>query len=100
MRLMGKNIASFVLANDTYTFTLNGNLRRRPNEIIKYGFSPVSEDGSMRANTISTGVFDNNRLYMYVSSVIHKFEGNLYTNTIKAHKFMEESNVNSRSVTS
>jgi hypothetical protein len=92
MRLMGKNIASFVLANDTYTFSLRGNIRRRPNEIIKYGFTPVSDDGSLRPISTATGIFDNNHVYMYVSSVTHSFVGQLYTNTIKTHKFMEEFN--------
>lgn len=90
MRLMGKNIASFVLANDSYTFSLQGNLRRRPNEIIKFCFTPNSDDGSMRAIQISTGIFDVNRIYLYVSSVTHEFSGNNYINTIKTHKFMEE----------
>ena len=38
LRLMGKNLASFVLLNDNYIFKLNGNMLRRPNEIIKFGF--------------------------------------------------------------
>ena len=76
MRLMGKNIASFVLANDTYTFTLRGDLRRRPNEIIKFGFTPVSTDGSISPLTMSTGIFDINHVYLYVSSVSHTFIGN------------------------
>lgn len=35
LRAMGKNIASLVLANDSYTFSLKGNLLRRPNEIVR-----------------------------------------------------------------
>ena len=91
MRLMGKNIASFVLANDSYTFSLQGNLRRRPNEIIKFCFTPNS-DSSQQTNNIyiSTGIFDVDRIYLYVSSVTHEFNGNNYINTIKTHKFMEE----------
>jgi hypothetical protein len=38
LRLMGKNIASFILSNDVYEFKIRGNLLRRPNEIIKFGF--------------------------------------------------------------
>jgi hypothetical protein len=90
MRLMGKNIASFVLANDSYTFTINGDLRRRPNEIIKYCFKPNNEDGSTRAMPLATGLFDVNHLYLYVASVTHEFLGTAYTNTLKTFKFMEE----------
>lgn len=92
MRVMGKNIASFVLANDTYTFTLRGNLRRRPNEIIKFGFTPDGIERAIRPLTISTGLFDNNHLYLYVQSVTHNFSGNVYTNTLRTNKFMEEVN--------
>jgi hypothetical protein len=56
MRLMGKNIASFVLANDTYTFSLRGNIRRRPNEIIKFGFNPASKDGSVTNRTVGEAI--------------------------------------------
>ena len=65
-------------------------MRRRPNEIIKFCFTPNSDDGSMRAIHISTGIFDVSRIYLYVSSVTHEFNGNNYINTIKTHKFMEE----------
>lgn len=90
MRLMGKNIASFVLANDSYTFSLYGDLRRRPNEIIKYCFKPNEAAGGTRAMTVATGLFDVNQIYLYVASVTHKFEGNTYSNTLKTFKFMEE----------
>jgi len=35
LREMGKNLASLVLLNDSYTLSLVGNIRRRPNEILK-----------------------------------------------------------------
>jgi hypothetical protein len=35
LREMGKNLTSLVLLNDTYNFSLNGNLLRRPNEIMR-----------------------------------------------------------------
>lgn len=92
MRVMGKNIASFVLANDSYTFSIYGNLRRRPNEIIKFCFTPNSEDGSISATSAATGIFDVNHVYLYVSSVTHEFVGNEYKNIIKTYKFMEETN--------
>lgn len=89
LRVMGKNVASFVLVNDSYRFTINGNLRRRPNEIIKYNFKPISDDGSTQNLTISTDIGMNEYTYMYVSQVIHKFIGNEYHNTIRAYKFVD-----------
>lgn len=89
LRVMGKNVASFVLVNDSYRFTINGNLRRRPNEIIKYWFNPVSDDSSTQNLTISTDIGMNEYTYMYVSQVIHKFIGNEYHNTIRAYKFVD-----------
>jgi hypothetical protein len=89
LRVMGKNVASFVLVNDSYRFTINGNLRRRPNEIIKYNFKPISDDGSTQNLTISTDIGLNEYTYMYVSQVIHKFIGNEYHNTIRAYKFVD-----------
>ena len=89
MRVMGKNVASFILVNDSYSFTIHGNLRRRPNEIIKYNYSPLSDDGSTQNLTISTDIGMGDYTYMYVSQVIHKFIGNEYHNTIRAYKFAD-----------
>ena len=89
MRLMGKNIASFVLANDTYTFTIKGNIRRRPNEIIKVGYKAAPSDTAIRPITLSTGIFDANHTFLYVSAITHTFIGQNYTNTIRTHRFVE-----------
>ena len=49
LRVMGKNLASFTLVNDTYNFTLNGNMLRRPNEIVRLGYKGNSGlGGSMQ----------------------------------------------------
>ena len=89
MRVMGKNIASFVLANDSYEFTIMGNIRRRPNEIIRFGFDPLTGDGSIQSKTIGTDINFTNYTYMYVSRVVHKFIGNEYKNDIVAYKFAD-----------
>ena len=89
MRVMGKNLASFILANDSYEFTIGGSIRRRPNEIIRFGFDPISGDGSSQPKRIGTDINLSNYTYMYVSKVIHKFVGNEYRNTIQAYKFVD-----------
>lgn len=89
MRVMGKNLASFILANDSYKFTIQGNIRRRPNEIIKFGFDPVAKDGSVSNKTVGTDINYSKYTYLYVSKIIHKFEGNEYKNTIEAYKFVD-----------
>lgn len=45
LREMGKNLASLVLLNDSYTFTLKGNMLRRPNEIIRLNLSDIMGGG-------------------------------------------------------
>jgi hypothetical protein len=89
MRVMGKNVASFILANDSYKFTIQGSIRRRPNEIIKFGFNPASKDGSITNRTVGTDINYSKYTYLYVTKIIHKFVGNEYKNTIEAHKFAD-----------
>lgn len=89
MRVMGKNVASFVLANDMYKFTIQGNIRRRPNEIVKFGFDPSPKDGSITNQTIGTDINYSKFTYLYMTKVIHKFVGNEYKNTIEARKFVD-----------
>jgi hypothetical protein len=89
MRVMGKNVASFILANDSYKFTIQGSIRRRPNEIIKFGFDPAAKDGSISNKTVGTDINYSKYTYLYVKKVIHKFVGNEYKNTIEAHKFVD-----------
>jgi hypothetical protein len=36
LRFIGKNVAVFMLGNESYTFRIRGSLLRRPNEIIKF----------------------------------------------------------------
>lgn len=89
LRVMGKNLASFILANDSYEFTIAGNIRRRPNEIIRFGFEPISADGSFQSRTLGTDINMSDYTYMYVSKVVHKFIGNEYKNDIVAYKFAD-----------
>ena len=89
MRVMGKNVASFILANDSYKFTIQGSIRRRPNEIIKFGFDPAAKDGSISNKTVGTDINYSKYTYLYVKKIIHKFVGNEYKNTIEAHKFAD-----------
>lgn len=89
MRVMGKNVSSFILANDSYKFTIQGSIRRRPNEIIKFGFNPASKDGSITNRTVGTDINYSKYTYLYVTKIIHKFVGNEYKNTIEAHKFAD-----------
>lgn len=89
LRVMGKNIASFTLINDSYTFTLNGNLFRRPNEIIRLGYRGNKENQGMQMLSYFTGLNFNDMTYLYVKRVTHTFAGSTYDNTIQGCKICE-----------
>lgn len=84
LRAMGKNIASLVLVNDSYTFSLKGNLLRRPNEIMRLNVD-IMDGGDQQLNVFTR----DTSLYVYVRQVIHVFKGTTYTNNIVASKICE-----------
>lgn len=89
LRVMGKNLASFILINDRYTFRVNGNLFRRPNEIIRLGYRGFGEDGGMQMVSYHTGLNFNDMTYLYVRRVTHYFVGTTYDNVVQCCKFCE-----------
>ena len=88
LREMGKNIASFVLLNDSYTFTLKGNLLRRPNEIVRLNIGNMMEGGESQMNIFSNLRGDSS-LFVYLRKVTHVFSGTEYVNGIVASKICE-----------
>lgn len=88
LRVMGKNLASFILINDMYTFTLTGNLFRRPNEIVKFGWRGAQ--GAWKEYlSFHTNLMFNDHTFLYVRKVIHRFSGNTYDNEIVGCKICE-----------
>lgn len=88
LRLMGKNIASFVLLNDSYSFKINGNILRRPNEIVKFGFRG-SSGPTIQELSMHTDINFGDHTYLYVKQVTHQFIGNNYYNEIVGCKICE-----------
>lgn len=88
LREMGKNIASLVLLNDSYSFTLKGNILRRPNEIMRLNIGDLYNGGDSQLNIFSNLSGDNS-LYVYVKKVSHIFRGSEYVNGIVASKICE-----------
>lgn len=88
LRVMGKNIASFALANDAYTFTLNGNLFRRPNEIVRIGFKG-NQGGWQQFLSFNTGLTLGDYNYLYIKRVTHRFIGNSYNTDVVGCKLCE-----------
>ena len=82
LRLMGKNLASFTLINDRYTFKVNGNLFRRPNEIIRLGYKGFRENEGIQMLSYHTGLNFNDMTYLYVRRVTHIFKGSMYDNLV------------------
>ena len=88
LRLMGKNVASFVLLNDSYIFKINGDMFRRPNEIVKFGFRG-NLGPSMQELSMHTDINFGDHTYLYVKQVVHQFIGNDYYNEITGCKICE-----------
>lgn len=88
LREMGKNLASLVLLNDSYSFSLKGNIRRRPNEIMRLNVGELAQGGELQL-PIFTNLNQDSSLYVYVRKVTHIFQGNEYINKIVASKICE-----------
>ena len=90
LREMGKNLTNLVLTNDSYKFSLKGNLLRRPNEIMRLNVGEIFEgDGADSQLPIFTNLSSDASLYVYVRQVTHHFKGETYTNNIIASKICE-----------
>lgn len=89
LRYMGKNLASFTLINDSYTFKMNGNLLRRPNEIVRFGYKGNTSGGLMQMLSSNIGLHFGDHTYLYIRKVIHRFTGNVYNNDILGYKICE-----------
>lgn len=85
---IGKNLCSFVTMNDTYQFTIRGNMFRHPNEIIKIS-NNKNEDSTNPNIAFNTDLSKNDFLLMYITSVTHTWEGTHYYNDISANKIYE-----------
>lgn len=85
LRAMGKNLVSLVLLNDSYTFSLKGNLLRRPNEIMRLSIDKAENGGDQQLNIFTS----DNTLFVYLRQVTHVFRGTTYTNNIVASKICE-----------
>jgi hypothetical protein len=86
---MGKNLASFTLINDSYTFKMNGNLLRRPNEIVRFGYKGNTSGGLMQMLSSNVGLHFGDHTYLYVRKVIHRFTGNIYNTDVLGYKICE-----------
>ena len=92
LREMGKNIASFILSNNRFLLKLDGDLFRRPNEIIKFTQftgpdSIFSSLNPMMSNGIN--ISGDPSTLMYVTDVTHIFEEDSYYNYVEGCKFCE-----------
>lgn len=88
LREMGKNLASLVLLNDSYTLSLVGNIRRRPNEILKLNVGDL-KNGEETQIPLYTNLNQDSSMFIYVRKVTHIFKGDEYMNKILASKICE-----------
>lgn len=85
---MGKNIASFILSNDLYSFTIDGNIMRRPNEIVRLGVD-INNDGTKNMIEIATDLLRNPFVMLYIREVTHIFTATTYENRVDCCKICE-----------
>lgn len=88
LRLIGKNLSTFIFSNDSYEFRVRGNLLRRPNEIIKLGYRG-NEQGVNQQISMHTSVSMSDYTLMYIKRVTHHFQGSYYWNDILGGKVCE-----------
>jgi hypothetical protein len=65
LRHMGKNIASFILLNDLYSFTIDGDMMRRPNEIVRLGVD-INNDGTKNMVEYATDLLRHPFVMLYI----------------------------------
>lgn len=88
LRVVGKNIAAFLLGNEAYNFRIRGNLLRRPNEILKFGYRGNSGE-TQQSLTMNTSIALSGFTFLYVKKVGHLFRGKEYWNDIVGCKIAE-----------
>jgi hypothetical protein len=92
LREMGKNIASFVISNNRYILKMDGDIFRRPNEIIKFTQFSGKHSAISALNSVLTGSFNitgDPYTYLYVTDVKHVFQEDGYYNYVEGCKFCE-----------
>ena len=87
---IGKSIASLVFLNNMYSFEVEGTLFRRPNEIINL-YTPHNEE-VLPSQTIRTDFMRSDNVLLYVTSVIHTFSGNEFTDKVICNRIYEQIN--------
>lgn len=85
---IGKSIASLVLLNHMYSFETEGNLLRRPNEIINIHI-PYKRDNAL-TQTFPTDFMKSENTMVYVSEVIHCFTQNTFIDKIVCNRIYEQ----------
>lgn len=85
---IGKSIASLVFLNNMYSFEVEGNLLRRPNELINL-YTPY-QDGLLQVQNMRTDFLRSDNVILYATSVIHNFSGNTFTDTIICNRVYEQ----------
>lgn len=88
LMLIGKQITQMVYHNSAYTFTIQGNLLRRPNEIIKFSRNLQQGDTNDSSN-LYTDFAHNDYTLLYITRVRHVFVGPNYYNVISANRIYD-----------
>lgn len=88
---VGKMLTSFIMLNTSYTYSIEGSLFRRPNEIVKIN-RHIDETGAAHDPNPNapSGLNGKSKFTMvYVTNVKHFFKSKSFTNIITANKIYD-----------
>lgn len=88
---VGKMLTSFIMLNTSYTYSIEGSLFRRPNEIVKIN-RHIDETGAAHdPNPNAPSGLDGKSKFtmVYVTNVKHFFKSKSFTNIITANKIYD-----------
>lgn len=86
---IGKCIASLVFLNNLYSFEVQGNLLRRPNEVVNL-YTPQQDAKLSPSQPIRTDLMRSNNVMLYVTEVIHNFNNNMFTDKVICNRIYEQ----------
>lgn len=86
---VGKSMASLVFLNNLYSFEVEGNMFRRPNEIVNV-YTPHSTKAVAASQPIRTDLMRTDNVMLYVSEVVHNFDTNTFYDKLICNRIYEQ----------
>lgn len=85
---IGKSVASLVFLNTMYSFDALGSMLRHSNEVVNLYTPHTAEETTNQ--TLRTDFIYSDNVVLYVTGVVHKFEGTSFTDTVICNRIYEQ----------